>query len=429
MQTTNIKKYDKYKDSGIDWIGEIPQDWNVTKIGQVYDERNEKVSDKEYAALSVTKNGIVPQLETAAKTDNGDNRKLVKNNDFVINSRSDRRGSCGISEYNGSVSLINTVLAPRNNMCNKYYNYTFKSECFADEFYKWGNGIVDDLWSTKWSAMKNIYIPHPTQTKQQQIVDYLDNKCGKIDRVINTQKNIIEKLKEYKQAVITEAVTKGLDNSAKLKDSGIEWIGKIPEQWEVKKLKQLISKPLQYGANESGVIYNENYPRYIRITDIKENNSLKDDGKLSLLPQNAQDYILENDDILFARSGATVGKTFIYKTEYGLSAFAGYLIRACLKVEINASYIYYFTLSSAYEKWKDKIFIQATIQNIGANKYNNMEIVLPQKTIQDFIVDYLDKKCSEIDTAISEKEQLIEKLTEYKKSLIYECVTGKRKVA
>ena len=141
------------KDSGIKWIGRIPKDWDISKIGTIYEERNIKVSDKDYSPLSVTKYGIVPQLKTAAKTDNGDNRKLIKKNDFVINSRSDRRGSCGISDYDGSCSLINTVLKPRHNMNNKYYNFVFRTELFADEFYRWGNGIVDDLWSTKWDNM------------------------------------------------------------------------------------------------------------------------------------------------------------------------------------------------------------------------------------------------------------------------------------
>ena len=154
----------KMKYSGIEWIGQIPEEWTLSKIGTIYDERNEKVSDKDYPPLSVTKQGVVPQLETAAKTENGDIRKRIGKNDFVINSRSDRRGSCGISEYDGSCSLINIVLKPRHNMNNKYYNYVFRSELFADEFYRWGNGIVDDLWSTKWDNMKRIYIPFPNLT-------------------------------------------------------------------------------------------------------------------------------------------------------------------------------------------------------------------------------------------------------------------------
>jgi len=216
------------KDSGIEWIGEIPRAWELNKIGAIYEERNTKVSDLEYEPLSVTKQGIVPQLETAAKTDNGDNRKLIRKNDFVINSRSDRRGSCGISEYEGSCSLINTVLKPRGNMNNKYYSFVFKSDNFADEFYRWGHGIVNDLWSTKWSDMKNIYIPSPTIDEQKRIADYLDEKCTKIDAIIEKQQEIIEKLKEYRLSVITEAVTKGLNPDVEMKDSGVEWIGEIP---------------------------------------------------------------------------------------------------------------------------------------------------------------------------------------------------------
>lgn len=144
------------KNSGIEWVGEIPADWNIKRIAAFYCLRNEKVSDRDYPPLSVTKKGIVPQLDTAAKSDDGDNRKLVRKGDFAINSRSDRRGSCGISDYDGSVSLINIVLKPRGEASNKYYNWLFHTEQFADEFYKWGNGIVDDLWTTKWQNMKKL---------------------------------------------------------------------------------------------------------------------------------------------------------------------------------------------------------------------------------------------------------------------------------
>ena len=226
----------KLKDSGVEWIGEIPADWELSKIGAIYEERNEKVSDSDFQPLSVTKQGVVPQLETAAKTNDGDNRKLVRKNDFVINSRSDRRGSCGISEYDGSCSLINTVLKPRKNMCNAYYSFVLRSECFADEFYRWGNGIVDDLWSTKWSNMKRIYIPVPSMQEQHRIADYLQRKCSQIDGIIARQQEVIEKLKAYKLSVITEAVTKGLNPDVPMKDSGVEWIGEVPEHWEIGKL-------------------------------------------------------------------------------------------------------------------------------------------------------------------------------------------------
>lgn len=197
----------EFKDSEIPWIGQIPKHWEVTKINHLYSQRNQKVSDKDFEPLSVTKKGILPQLENAAKTDNGDNRKLVKIGDFVINSRSDRRGSCGISKFNGSVSLINIVLEPRQNMNSKYFDWLFHTTLFADEFYKYGNGIVDDLWSTRWGNMKNILVPYPPLNEQKEIAEFLDNKCEKIDNLSANYKEQIKTLKEYKQALIYECVT------------------------------------------------------------------------------------------------------------------------------------------------------------------------------------------------------------------------------
>lgn len=430
LQSETIRKYDTYKDSGIEWIGEIPQEWELTKIGQVYDERNEKVSDKDYQPLSVTKNGVVPQLETAAKTDNGDNRKLVKVNDFAINSRSDRRGSCGISEYEGSVSLINTVLTPRNSMCNKYYNYTFKSECFADEFYKWGNGIVDDLWSTKWSAMKNIYIPNPKLEEQQKIADYLDKKCSAIDEVIETEKSVIEKLKGYKQSIITEAVTKGLDKSVPLKDSGIEWIGKIPQHWEVKRTKYTANSfDKGNGITKDDVVaegdiqcirYGEIYSKYDRqctecvsATNLDKINTPKHISK---------------GDILFAGTGELIeeiGKNIVYMGDKPCLAGGDIII---LNHNQNPIFLNYALNSIYSQSQKSYGKVKLKVVHISASSIGDIRIALPPLKEQQQIAEYLDKKCSEIDKAIADKEQVIEKFTEYKKSLIYECVTGKRKV-
>ena len=202
------------KPSNAEWLGDIPEEWNVARIGDFYKLRNEKVSDEDYAPLSVTMKGIVPQLATAAKSDDHNNRKLVKKGDFAINSRSDRRGSCGISPYDGSVSLINTILTPRGEMNPGYYNWLFHTEQFADEFYKWGHGIVDDLWTTRWQEMKSIMIVSPPVDEQQAIANYLDDRCAKIDTIIAEAKASIEEYKELKQAVIYDAVTKGLDKNA-----------------------------------------------------------------------------------------------------------------------------------------------------------------------------------------------------------------------
>lgn len=174
----------KMKDSGISWIGMIPEHWETKKIGSLFVERKEKVSDKDYPALSVSKIGITPQLETAVKTDNGDNRKKVCKNDFVVNSRSDRKGSCGVSPYTGSVSLINIVLAPRENIEVQYYHYLFRSNDYIEEYYRIGRGIVADLWTTRYSEMRNIFVPFPPLDEQKAIIAYIDEKCQKIDTLM-----------------------------------------------------------------------------------------------------------------------------------------------------------------------------------------------------------------------------------------------------
>lgn len=209
-----------------------------------------------------------------------------------------------------------------------------------------------------------------------------------------------------------------------MKDSGVEWIGMIPIDWEARKLKYLLGCSMQYGANESGIEYDEKLPRYIRITDIDSKNNLKTENKLSLTEQMAKDYILNDNDILFARSGATVGKTFLYKSEYGRSAFAGYLIRATLdKRKTIPKFIFYYTLSEGYDLWKKYIFIQSTIQNIGADKYMNLVIPITSIDEQKKIVDYLDEKVGEIDSVITKTRETLEDYKKYKQAIITEAVT------
>lgn len=209
----------------------------------------------------------------------------------------------------------------------------------------------------------------------------------------------------------------------KMKPSGIAWIGDIPRSWKCKKLKYLISEPLQYGANEEGCDFDKTYPRYIRITDIEDNNQLKSDGKQSLLPSVAAPYILNDGDVLFARSGATVGKTFIYSSEVGCAAFAGYLIRASVdKKQILPKYLYYCTINGGYDNWKNSVFTQATIQNIGADKYAQFSIAFPSITEQQCIADFLDIQCAKIDSVIADIEKQIETLQKYKKSIISEIL-------
>ena len=310
-----------------------------------------------------------------------------------------------------------------------YYNWLFHTSLFADEFYKWGHGIVDDLWTTRWQEMKRILVTVPPYEEQTAIAAYLDTQCAKIDEIIAEAKASIEDYKQWKASIIYEAVTKGLDPNVEMKDSGIEWIGAIPKGWNTIRLKWLLSSPLQYGASETGVPYNSALPRYIRITDISMKGKLKNTEMLSLSEESATGYILSDEDILFARSGATVGKAFFYKKEYGRAAFAGYMIRAKINRNITLpQYVYFSTMSAGYERWKETTMTQATIQNISAARYNEYVIPVPSLKEQIEIVQFVERMNKKINELISDKSELIANLDSYKKSLIYEVVTGKRRV-
>ncbi|QLI05721.1 type I restriction/modification system, specificity subunit [Candidatus Campylobacter infans] len=421
MNTKNTN----FKNSGIAWIGEIPKHWEVTKINHLYSQRNQKVSDKDFEPLSVTKKGILPQLENAAKTDNGDNRKLVKIGDFVINSRLDRRGSCGISKFNGSVSLINIVLEPRQNMNSKYFDWLFHTTLFADEFYKYGNGIVDDLWSTRWGNMKNILVPYPPLNEQERIAEFLDKKCASIDSSIENLEQKIKSLAEYKKALITQCVTKGLNPKIlEFKDSGIPWIGQIPKHWEISKIKYIAKLKTGGTPNNSfGInVENNGYP-WITPANIDENFNIKADKFITEKSLKISNFSLfYSNTILLIGIGATVGKIG-YLLE---KSYCNQQITALVPFNINSKFLLYYL-----HFIKHKIILEAstnTLPIINNKILNNISVIYPPLAEQEKIAGFLDKKCEKIDNLSANYKEQIKTLKEYKKALIYECVTGKKEI-
>lgn len=418
----------KMKDSGIEWIGEIPEDWEVSKIGSHYIERTDKVSDLDFEPLSVTKNGIVPQLETAAKSSNHNNRKLVLKNDFVINSRSDRKMSAGISSMDGSVSVINTVLYSKT-IDRNYTKYLLKNYSFAEEFYRWGTGIVDDLWSTKWLKMKNISIPVPPNDKQKQIGKTLDRLTQNTNNIIKETKQSIEELKKYKQSLITEAVTKGLDPNVEMKDSGIEWIGEIPKHWTSAKMKQIgrVRNGLTYRPEN---ITNQNSGTLVlRAGNIVNSQLVYDDNVYVAAEIISDNLMLKLNDILIcSRSGSRdlIGKNTIIEKE--LKASFGAFMMVFRTTNINSKYVYYILNSGVFNYYLGT-FLTSTINQLTKGNFDNMKIVITNDLEeQRQIVSYLDEQTSRIDKLIEDKTKVIEELESYKKSLIYEYVTGKKEV-
>ena len=433
--TVMENRYDKYKDSGIAWIGVIPEHWEVRKGKNIFKKEERPVRDFD-EIVTCFRNGEVT-LRSNRRIDGFTNAvkeigyQGVRKGDLVIHNMDAFAGAIGVSDSDGKSTPVYSICTPRNDTeaNTYYYAYLLRSYALGGVIQSLAKGIRERSTDFRYKEFGELFYQQPPLAEQQAIADYLDRRCSEIDELIALQEEMITKLQSYKQSVITEAVTRGLDKNVPLKDSDIDWIGKIPEHWNCTAFKRLLLEPMQYGANEPAEECDYNNPRYIRITDIKEDRTLRDDTFKSLPLEKAKDYILSKGDLLFARSGATVGKTFLYN-EDNAACFAGYLIKAkCNKKKLVPNFVFYYTLSNIYQNWKNSIFIQSTIQNIGADKYSSMPIIVPPLAEQQAIADYLDQRCSEIDELIALKQQKIEKLKEYKKSLIFECVTGKRKVS
>ncbi|MGW7876454.1 restriction endonuclease subunit S [Staphylococcus xylosus] len=421
------------KNSGIEWIGEIPYSWQIKSVKNEFTRKQSQSSNLENNILTLARSGVkVRDISTGEGQIASDYSKYnyVTPGDLLLNPMDLVSGdNCNISNIYGVISPAYFNLGVKNHANPYFFNYYFKMQYWVGSFFAHGKGVsFENRWTLNYETLRNFPILFPPLNEQQKIVKFLDDNLSYINSLTEQTYQSINELKKYKQLLITEAVTKGFDSTVEMKDSGIEWIGKIPKHWQTIKMKYLLSTPLLYGANESGIPYQEDLPRYIRITDILNNNKLSDNNKLSLSLEKAKSFFLKENDILFARSGASVGKTFLISKENVNDTFAGYLIKASFKDNVNAKYIFLFTQSSAFENWKNAITIQSTIQNIGANRYNNLIISLPTYEEQQQIVQYLDNKTSAIDNIIADKTKIIEELENYKKSLIYEYVTGKKEV-
>ena len=422
------------RDSGIEWIGAIPQDWQLSKIGSLYTQRNEKVSDKDYQPLSVTMQGILPQLATAAKTDDGDNRKLVRVGDFAINSRSDRRGSCGISPLDGSVSLINIILTPRTAMHPGYYNWLFHTTLFADEFYKWGHGIVADLWTTRWQEMKSITVPVPEYAEQERIAAFLDAECAEIDAVLEKTRASIEEYKKLKQAVITQAVTKGIRGDRLMKDSGIEWIGDIPAEWRKTQLRHC-------ATIKSGITLGKKYEKadnlverpYLRVANVQ--GGYVDLSMLTTIEVTKDEdlkYRLCDGDVLMTEGGDRdkLGRGCVWHGEIEPCLHQNHIFAVqTSKDTLLPEFLEYLTVSDVGRSYFDVTAIKTTnLACTSSSKVLAFTIPLPSVEEQAEIVEALNTKCAGIDALIAKKQQYLTEIENYKKSLIYEYVTGKREV-
>lgn len=411
-----MERYREYKDSGVKWLGKIPSHWEVKRLANFFSERREKVSDQDYAPLSVTKQGIFPQLDNVAKTNDGDNRKLVKRGDFVINSRSDRKGSSGVSELDGSVSLINLVLQPRKTLFGPFCNYLLKSYGFIEENYRNGRGIVADLWTTRYDEMKMIKVALPSLEEQKTISSYLDSATSEIDKAIAMQQKMIDLLNERKQIIIQNAVTKGLDENVEMKESGVEWIEYFPAKWVKKRLKNIVD------FISDKIIANK------QTNNISLENIVSHSGEYVKTDSEYEGIGVRfsKDDILFGKLRPYLAKVHLCKYD-GVALGDIYVLR-CHK-NFDAIFLRYLLLSDKFIQYVNSSTYGTKMPRANWSFIGNICLAYPTYEEQIRIGKYIDERMKKIDTAITNCQRQITLLQERKQIIINEVVTGKVRVS
>lgn len=435
------------KDSGIEWIGAIPKTWKVEKLCRVVPIITDFVASGSFATI----NDNVEYLDypdyamlvrTADLSGTKDKRVYINKHAYEFLSNSNLFGGEVILSNIGSVGNVymyeplyeRSSLAPNAIMLNgsknnRYIYYWFLSPHSNEELKRIGGNAVQLKFNK--TQLKQFKIAIPPTEEQQKISAYLDDKCTKIDSIISKQQKIIEKLKAYKLSLITEMVTKGLNPDVKMKDSGYEFIGTVPEHWNVCRLRN-IGTP-QNGISKGGNFFGHGYP-FVSYGDVYRNFSLPEtaNGLVETTEEEREQYSVKKGDIFFTRTSETieeVGFSSICEKNIENATFAGFIIRVRPFVDdlVTAFSKYYFR-SNHHRFYLVKEMNLVTRASLGQNLLKSMPVLLPPKKEQQEIANYLDKKCAAIDLAIEKKQALIEKLTEYKKSLIYEVVTGKKEM-
>lgn len=424
----------KMKDSGIEWIGEIPEGWEV--LAHKYIMHKEKSICEHYNGediISLTLNGVVKRdLENPSgkMPTTFDGYQFVEPNDLLLCLFDiDVTPRCvGLVKDHGLTSPAYSRFKVHSGFCNSYYDYLLR---FIDDekvFVHLSKNLRSSLTESDFSAIKTVV---PPKAEQQRIADYLDNGTFEINTLISKTRSSIEEYKKLKQAVITQAVTKGVRGEREMKDSKIDYIGQIPDEWVLCKLRNI--GDAQNGISKSSDFFGKGTP-FVSYSDVYKNYSLpfSVSGLVESTPAEQERYSVKEGDIFFTRTSETieeVGYSCVCEKDIPHATFAGFLIRVRpFSDKLYTPYAKYYFRSSHLRFYLVKEMNLVTRASLGQSLLKSMPVLLPPLEEQKEVVDYLDAKCAEIDGLIAKKEQLVKELESYKKSLIYEVVTGKREV-
>jgi len=423
------------KDSGIEWIGEIPEGWEIKRLGAILQERNEVNNPIQTTSiLSLTNNrGVIPYSEKGNQgnkaKDDLTGYKIAHIGDIVLNSMNVIIGSVGLSNYYGAVSPVYYMLFPRNNIETniQYYNYLFQTTAFQQSLRGYGNGILEIRMRIQMQKLKTVLLPVPTFLEQSNITVYLDASLSKLNILLSKIRSSIEEYKKLKQAVITQAVTKGVRGEREMKDSGVGWIGAIPKDWEIKRLKSFCT--IVDCKNRTPDVFPDGKYTVVRTTCIKD-CSFSYEGSYQTDTTNFKAWTLKGQphkgDIFFTRE-APVGEACLVPNADNLCMGQRVMF---FRPEDNsdARYIMYSIYGPLVREYIASKNSGSTVGHLKLGQVACIPIFYCPPLEQKEIADYLDAKCAEIAGLIAKKEQLVKELENYKKSLIYEVVTGKREV-
>lgn len=429
----SFRRYEEYRDSGVEWVGEVPVGWEVKPLkftATINDDTLLENTDPDFE-FDYVDIGSVDYVEgiSSKETMTFENapsraRRIVKLGDTIVSTvRTYLRAIASIREFDKPliVSTGFAVIRPKT-VHSGFLAYLLKASFFVQSVVARSVGVSYPAINA--SEVGNIFVPVPSKKEQTAVASFLDRETAKIDNLIDKQEQLIELLREKRQAVISHAVTKGLNPNAQMKDSGVEWLGKVPAEWTVKKLKNVCSQSALYGANIASSHYEGEGVRFLRTTDISDDGALKNGG-VFVHATLVEDYMLNDGDLLISRSG-TVGRSFLYKSQHhGPCAYAGYLVRFVPSSDVLPEYLFLFTKTQAFHKFLQVMAISSTIENVNGEKYANAPFCIPPLQEQSAIATFLEKETAKIDILIEKCETAIKLLKERRTALISAAVTGK----
>jgi type I restriction enzyme S subunit len=436
---TKVQSYERYKESGVEWLGEIPEHWGTRRIKYIFNEINERSDDGNEDLLSVSQyTGVTNKSDKVAEggmltnAETLEGYKKVTKGDLVSNIMLAWNGSLGFSPFNGITSPAYSIYRIYGENDNRYFHYLLRTELYKAEFKRNSSGVIESrlrLYTDDFFNIESILPPLPEQTT---IAQFLDDKTTKIEEAISIKEQQINLLKERKQILIHKAVTHGLNPNVKLKDSGVEWIGEIPEHWEVIPLRHI--GKTQNGLSKGGEYFGTGFP-FLTYSDVYKNRVVPNtlSGLAEATIDDRKQFSIKEGDVFFTRTSETVGDIAFASTclePFENGTFAGFLIR--FRPEKNILYKgysrYYFSSSThrPFFVGQMNLVIRASLSQ---DHLKRMPVLIPPLTEQKEISAYIENASQKIETAISLKQQEIVKLKEYKSSLINSVVTGKVKVA